>query len=95
MNALEAKSLLRNIGLTDKQILALSLWHCDGLTQAEVAAKMGISLDAVKQHCSLAKKNIKKSGNSLCGRFYKQKRPKMLYFEDDEFFTEDKIINWF
>ena len=91
----QAKEKLQSIGLTEKQIEALSLWWCEGLTQRQVASTMGTTQQAVARLCARAEKKIKKSGNSLGARFALEKRPKMLSLEKDEYFEEGEIIAWF
>ena len=86
---------LKNIGLTNKQIIVLSMWYCDGMKQWEIAERMGVTRQAVAKLCSTARKKIKKSGNSLNSRFYKEERPKMFSFDDEALDNEGKIIGWF
>jgi predicted DNA-binding protein YlxM (UPF0122 family) len=83
------------IGLTKKQKQALSMWYFDGLTQDEIAEKMGITTRSVERLLEKGRKKIKKSGNSLKRRFCTKTRPKLLNFDDIDEQGEDKIIEWF
>lgn len=84
-------SKLHDIGLDDRQIEALSLWHCEGWTQQQVADKMGLSKRTVKRICRAGLAQIKESGNKLAPKYFMETRPKTLYFGDSNDFIDESI----
>ena len=57
--------MLRDVGLSPRQLLCLAMWHFDGASQRDIAETLGISHQAVCQHTQEGRRKLKEAGFKL------------------------------